>query len=655
MADAKPEDTKINPVAEQQTTRRNSIFDTEEKRRASINTLTANETGEIRNPLIGIPKEQLFADVDSFANENGMSEHLSMLRKGALVAQNPLELDAIEELDDTDRRILREEVTHRWRHPKMLYYTIILNSIAAAIQGWDQTGSNGANLTFATEFGIPDDASDPTGCSLTGHCKRNAWIIGFVNSAPYIAIALFAAWISDPVNELLGRRGTIFIAAIFSVLAPLGSGLTQHWGELVACRVLLGIGMGLKEVTVPVFSAENSPAIIRGGLVMSWQVWTAFGILLGTAANLIVKDVGHIAWRLQLGSAFIPAVPLLIGIYFAPESPRWLMKKGRYAKAYRSFLRLRNTPLQAARDLSYTHALLLQEEMLVRESGLKPDSNFFTRFIELFTIPRVRRATQASGIVMIGQQMCGINIIAFYSSTIFRQAGASITRALLGSFGFGLVNFAFAWPAVWTIDTFGRRNLLLFTFPNMCWTLLAAGFSFKIPTTNKNARLGVISLFIYLFAVFYSPGEGPVPFTYSAEVFPLSHREVGMSWAVATNNFWAAVLSLTLPDMLASFGSVGMFGFYAGMNALAFVMIFLWLPETKQRTLEELDYTFAVPTRTHMNFQLFKALPWWFRRYILQRKGAPQPRLYHFEKVEDDRAVAESASAEVEVKGEKAA
>jgi hypothetical protein len=85
--------------------------------------------------------------------------------------------------------------------------------------------------------------------------------------------------------------------------------------------------MGLKEVTVPVFSAENSPPNIRGGLVMSWQVWTAFGIFLGTCANLAVKDVGKIAWRLQLGSAFIPAVPLLMGIYFCPESPRWLMKK----------------------------------------------------------------------------------------------------------------------------------------------------------------------------------------------------------------------------------------------------------------------------------------------------------------------------------------
>ena len=176
-------------------------------------------------------------------------------------------------------------------------------------------------------------------------------------------------------------------------------------------------------------------------------------------------------------------------------------------------------------------------------------------------------------------------VIAFYSSTVFAQAGASVTGALLASWGFGIINFIFAFPAIWTIDTFGRRTLLLFTFPNMCWTLLAAGLCFLIPESSK-AHLGMVALFIYLFDAFYSPGEGPVPFTYSAEVFPLSHREVGMSWAVATNNFWATVVSLTFPRQLAVFGTTGAFGFYAAMNALAFVMIFLWLPETKQRSLE---------------------------------------------------------------------
>ena len=182
--------------------------------------------------------------------------------------------------------------------------------------------------------------------------------------------------------------------------------------------------------------------------------------------------------------------------------------------------------------------------------------------MELFTIPRVRRATLASFTVMIAQQMCGINIIASYSSTVFKQAGSDILHALLASFGFGLVKFVSAFPAVWTIDTFGRRGLLLFTFPNMAWTFLATGLCFLIPESSKT-HLGLIATFICPFAAFYSPGQGPVPPTYSAEVFPLSHREVGMSWAVATCLFWAAVLSLTWPRMVAAMTPTGAFGFYA--------------------------------------------------------------------------------------------
>ena len=103
----------------------------------------------------------------------------------------------------------------------------------------DQTGSNGANLTFAQDFGIPDTGDE---CTAAGTCEKNSWIIGFINSTPYITIALFAGWISDPLNHLLGRRWTIFLAAVFSLLAPIGSATTQKWGQLVACRVMLGIG-----------------------------------------------------------------------------------------------------------------------------------------------------------------------------------------------------------------------------------------------------------------------------------------------------------------------------------------------------------------------------------------------------------------------------
>lgn len=356
---------------------------------------------------------------------------------------------------------------------------------------------------------------------------------------------------------------------------------------------------------------------------MSWQLWTAFGIFLGTCANLVGLKLGEHAWRYQLGSAFIPAVPLVILIYFCPESPRWYIKKDRYQDALRSLFRLRNNPVQAARDLYYIHVQLqVEREFIVH-------GNYVGRFIELFTIPRLRRATLASFVVMIAQQMCGINIIAFYSSSIFSDTHATLFEALMATWGFGLVNFLFAFPAIWTIDTFGRRSLLLFTFPQMAWTLLAAALCTLIQPSK--VHMAFVSLFILLFVAFYSPGEGPVPFTYSAEVFPLSHREVGMSWAVATCLFWASVLSVTFPLMLDRLGVLGSFGLYSVFNIIALIMIFLWVPETKQRTLEELDYIFGVPTRVFMKYQVTKALPWWFRRWVLLRKDATLEPLYRLD------------------------
>ncbi|KAG6860461.1 hypothetical protein C0995_010815 [Termitomyces sp. Mi166 len=556
----------------------NDVHHDEEQQKVD---LANNVQARIQNPLHGIPKETLLAQVDAFAREQDMLDIAPYLRKGALIAQNPKDFENMPELDEDDREIMRRERTHKWSQPRDLYVTVIVCSLAAAVQGWDQTGSNGANLSFPDEFGISITPGTP-------NAANHEWIVGLINSGDSV------------------KLGHNFCTQV--------------------CRLLLGLGMGPKASTSPVFAAENTPASIRGGLVMSWQLWTAFGIMLGFSANLVFVDVGRIAWRLQIASAFIPAIPLTLFIYFCPESPRWLMKKGRYHDAYRSFKRLRNSELQAARDLYYVHCQLVEEFAVLK------GSNYATRFFELFKIPRVRRATLASFVVMIAQQMCGINIIAFYSSSIFSEAGYTNKQALLASWGFGMVNWVFAFPAVWTIDTFGRRNLLLFTFPNMAWTLLAAGFSFFIPMGNS-ARVPCIALFVFLFAAFYSPGEGPVPFTYSAEVFPLTHREMGMSWAVATNLFWASVLSLTFPRILTAFTPTGAFGFYAGLNVVAFVMIFFLMPETKQRTLEELDYVFAVPTSRHIGYQAKTFLPYWIKRYIFFRKTELEP-LYNFDEVE---------------------
>jgi MFS family permease len=153
----------------------------------------------------------------------------------------------------------------------------------------------------------------------------------------------------------------------------------------------------------------------------------------------------------------------------------------------------------------------------------------------------------------------------------------------------------------------------------MFWTLLAAGLCTLMPQEGPKAdiRNGLICLFVFLFGAFYAPGEGPVPFAYSAEAFPLSHREAGMAFSVSTCLGWAGVLGITFPFLLERAGAIGAFGMYACLNVLAFVMIFLWVPETMQLSLEELDSVFNVPTRSFMKHQCGTVAPWFVKRYLL--------------------------------------
>ncbi|EME43669.1 hypothetical protein DOTSEDRAFT_174631 [Dothistroma septosporum NZE10] len=561
----------------------------------------------IRNPLVHQTKDELHHDVVLFCTEYGFQDKVDLFQKAALVAQRPDQFEDIIELSDDDKYILRREITHRWSLPWALYLCIGIVSLGSAIQGWDNTGANGANLSFPQEFGI----------------EHRTWLIGVINAAPTL-FGLVSAWAADPINSLFGRRGTIFLTNLFVVFPVLAQAFTQSWQGLLICRLFMGLGMGVKISTIPVYTAEVSPAVIRGGLVTSFQLWVAFGILIGFSSNLVFKDIGKNAWRFQLAAAFVPAVPMLFIIWLCPESPRWLMKKNQYQKAFRSFCRLRNTELQAARELYFAHVGSIQERSVFAGKSL------VSRACELFTVPRIRRATIAAAWIVISQQFSGINIMAFYSSTIFSTAGYDITQSLMASWGFGLVTLVFALPAVYTMDTFGRRNLLLFTFPNMAWCLLAAGCCFLLPESN-NARVPLIAFFIYLFTAFYGPGIGPIPSIYLSEAFPLSHREIGAAFTICVNNAMGSALGLTFPSLLAKITPTGAFGFYAGLNLIAFIVIFLLVPETKQLSLEELDYVFGVSTRRHAAYQIRVWLPWWFRRWIFWRRDVPIEPLYQRE------------------------
>ncbi|KAK6332870.1 hypothetical protein TWF696_002891 [Orbilia brochopaga] len=555
---------------------------------------------KLENPLYDISRPDLIRLAEQFAEQNGLNKDKELFVRAALVAQNPKGYASVPGLTDEEKRWIGMETTHKWRHPWQLYFLAVANAMAAVVQGMDETVVNGAQLFYLKLFGIESDDL----------------LTGLVNGAPYLCCAVLGCWLTAPLNKWLGRRGTIFLSCVIAALASIWEAFTYNWQQLFAARFVLGLGIGPKSATVPVYAAETAPANIRGALVMQWQAWTAFGIMLGNLMSVafysLPEDVG---WRIMLGSTVVAPIIVCAQVYFCPESPRWYLKRHDVQKAYKSLLRLRNHRIQAARDVFYMHYAIRVEEESQQGRNL---------LLDFIKVPRVTRACLASTITMFMQQFCGINVIAYYSSQIFVEAGFSQRSGIWASLGCGIINWLGAIPAFYTIDTYGRRNLLLATFPLMGLCLFFVAGVYHIPESSK-AHIGLIATGIYLFELVYSPGEGPVPFTYSAEVYPLTHREVGMSLATATTWLFN-------------------FAYYGAWNIVGFFLVFLFLPESRQYTLEELDVVFSKSMRSFALYHI-RHIPYDFRRKVLRQKLPPKKPLYEF----DDDGSEQNGQPEKEV------
>jgi len=569
---------------------------------------------------VAVKSEKEVLDIAaSIIQENGLEEYSDVIKRGALLANDPENWESRTDITDDEKEILRREVTHRWRQPAQMYFLAAVGAMAAVVQGMDETVVNGAQLYYTQQFGL----------------ANNQLLQGLVNGAPYLACAIAGVWINVPLSNWFGRRGSIFIGCTLGVAASLWQAFSQSWVSLFLARFLLGISIGNNSAAVPVFTAESVPPSIRGGLVMLWQTFTAFGIMLGYIIDVAFMNIttdGGLNWRLMLGSTAVAPLIVMAMVYFSPDTPRYYAKKGRYNKAFASLRRLRWTELQAAQDLYLIHEFVKAEATFTRGNALA----------ELFSVARNRRAALGSFIVMFMQQFCGVNVIMYYSSVIFKQAGISDQTAITASLGAGILNFLFALPAIKLIDTWGRRPLLLWTFPLMAAALFFTGFSFYAET--EQVRLGLIAFGIYAFMIFYSPGEGPIPFTYSAEAFPLHIRDVGMSFATFVTWTFSFILALVFPAQLAAFTPVGAFCWYAGWCIIGFFLILFFVPETKGYTLEELDVVFSVPTHKHAGYQ-WRQAGRWVQKNIFRQQVAKE-ELFALSNTEDlKQAQADQAHA----------
>lgn len=221
-----------------------------------------NLSAVFENPLSRRTKEELMADVEAFCQKFQLMDHIEDFRKGALVAQDPKNAPNMTELSTEDKEVIEREHTHRWSQPFTLYWLCVMCSLAAAVQGMDETVNNGAQALYLEDLDVAGDNVTRFSPSM----QEN--LTGLIVGAPYLCCAIIGCWLTEPLNRVLGRRGTIFISCFIAAVASIWEGVGNTWVNLFIARFVLGFGIGPKSSTVPVYAAECAPAPIRGALVM---------------------------------------------------------------------------------------------------------------------------------------------------------------------------------------------------------------------------------------------------------------------------------------------------------------------------------------------------------------------------------------------------
>ncbi|KAF2002631.1 MFS general substrate transporter [Amniculicola lignicola CBS 123094] len=546
-----------------------------------------------------------------------------------------------------------------WHEPKDLLVTLLACCLASFTQGWDQVANGNLGWPGAFHLNINSVGS---GGKLGG--TGDFWIVGGVNCITWFSAAFLGPFFVDPLSQWtdkLGRRGAVLIAALFSLASMIGGSRSTSWQGYFIARLFLGIGIGAKASLVPIWESETLPPAKRGRLLVSWQFFTATGIFAGSVASYIFRT----NWRNQVLSGALPALVLLIVTYFGTESPRYLILHGKYEKAFTALLRLRRERILAAEELCYIHFLIQAERTTLLDDAKTEDFGkewkplgYFHRLYRIVKISRNKHAALATMVVMLSQQLSGINILGFVSSIFFSAAGlrkqpepnddaknlANAYDSLKFSIGFGVANAVFSAIAYFLIEPLekelpemknapihqpkgrtvwkwkpsggtrsclklfrGRRALLMTSLGGGALMLFILTFLLRLDPTNE-AKLPLVMIFIILWNLFYSPGAGAVPFLYSAEVWPNEGREVGMSWAVFWNFFGAGFLALFVPRGL-KWGPPKLFGLFTGLSVLGVILVYLFVPGTDRATsLDDMSKKFDHKKYTDFSKDRMKTL-----------------------------------------------
>lgn len=372
--------------------------------------------------------------------------------------------------------------------------------------------------------------------------------------------------------DRFGRRAMLIFTAITFIAGALICAMSTDVTMLIVGRAIVGLGIGFASSTVPLYISEVSPAGARGWQVSLFQFAITVGILAAYLVDYAFAGSG--SWRWMLGLAVVPGAALGLGMLVLPESPRWNAQRGNVQKAREVLAKVRGTENVDA-ELREIEATLTQ----AHEHG---------RFSDLW-LPEVRMAMVIGIGLAIFQQVTGINTVIYYAPKIIQSAGiSSASGAILATAGIGLVNVVMTIVSMWLIDRVGRRPLLLVGIAGMIASLGVLGYAFYALAHGKSfATVAVVTLMCYV--AMFAISLGPIFWLLIAEIYPLKIR--GSAEGVAAGANWAAnfVVSLTFLTLVETIGASWSFWLYAALAVAAWIFSFLLVPETKGRTLEEIE------------------------------------------------------------------
>lgn len=384
----------------------------------------------------------------------------------------------------------------------------------------------------------------------------------------------FGAMVAGYLSDRFGRKKVLIITAILFVISSIGAMIPRNLTEFLIARFIGGLGIGAASMLSPLYISEIAPSRNRGRLVSLYQLAIVIGINLIYFVNLLIASLGDEAWnvttgwRYMLGSGTIPALLFLVLLLIVPESPRWLVKKGRDEEAFDTLEKV-NGSVEGKNVLNEIKDTLKQEVGTL--------SDLFSK--------RLKPALVIGIVLALFSQITGINAIIYYAPEIFKAVGFASESALLQTVLIGAINTLFTFVALWLIDRAGRKTLLQWGVAGMIICLFAVGMCFQFGLTNGPWLV----LFILAFIACFASSLGPIPWVLLSEIFPTKTRGIAMSFCTVV--LWVGVLAITqfTPWLLEHAG--GAYTFWLFMLNAIFLLWFVWkkIPETKQRTLEEIE------------------------------------------------------------------